>query len=92
MTREECIKKLNALEEEYLGARKQFTVDLFDGRINDICTECYRCSEEEDLGALAYKCDTILAIMREDIVDNFIISRVKFLVEQRLKTIYNERR
>ena len=92
MTREACIKKLEKLEEEYLGVRKQFTVDLFDGRINDICTEFYRCNEEEDLGALAYKCDTILAIMREDLVDNFIISRVKYIVEQRLKTIYNEGR
>jgi hypothetical protein len=92
MTREECIKKLESLEEEYLGARKQLTVDLFDGRINDICTENYRCNEEEDLGALAYKCDTILAIMREDLVDHYIISRVKYIVEKRLKTIYDERR
>ena len=92
MTREEYIKKLEKLEDEYLGVRKQFTVDLFDGRINDICIELYKCNEEEDLGALAYYCDTILAIMREDLVDNFIISRVKYIVEQRLKTIYNERR
>ena len=91
MTREECIKKLEALDDSYRGAKKQFTVDLFDGKINDICAESYMCNEEEDLGALSYYCDTVLAIMREDIIDHFIISRIKYIVEKRLKTIYDER-
>lgn len=92
MTREECIKKLLALDDGYRGARKQFTVDFFDGEINDICNEnCPCCDEEEDLGSLAYKCDTILRIMREDIVDYDIITKVKYIIEKRLKTIYDER-
>lgn len=93
MTREECIKKLEDLGLAYLGERSQITIDLFDGRINDICNESYiTCSEEEDLGALCYYCDNLLAIMKEDITDNFIIARVKYIAEKRLKTIRNERR
>lgn len=91
MTKEECIKGLYALEKDYAGARKQFTVDLFDGKVSDIYNEEYICNEEEDLGALVYYCDTILAIMRQDIIDHFIISRVKYIAEKRLKTIYDER-
>lgn len=92
MTREECIKKLLALDDGYRGARKQFTVDFFDGEIIDICNENCPCDEEEDLGSLAYKCDTILRIMREDIVDYDIIAKVKYIIEKRLKTIYDERK
>ena len=91
MTREECIKKLESLDKGYRGDRRQFTVDLFDSKVNDICNEDYKCNEEEDLGALSYYCDTILAIMREDIIDHFIVSRLKYIIEQRLKTIYDER-
>lgn len=92
MTREECIKKLEALEVEYLHDRKQFTIDLFDGPILNICLMCYTCNEEEDLGALSYYCDTILEVMKPEILDNFILSRVKYIIEKRLKTIRNERR
>ena len=92
MTREECIKRLEKLEEESIRERKQFTIDLFDDKILNICLQCYKCSEEEDLGALSYYCDTVLEVMRSDIIDNFIISRIKYIIEKRLKTIYNERR
>ena len=91
MTKEECIKKLEAIEKSYEGRRRQFTVDFFDGRVNDICNCQYICNEEEDLGALVYRCDTILGIMREDIVDRDAISKVKYVVSSRLKTIGDER-
>lgn len=91
MKREELTKKLEALEGKYRSICKQFTIDLFDGAINDISLECYICNEEEDLGALIYKCQCILDIMREDIIDHFVVARVKYIAEKRLNSIYDER-
>lgn len=90
MTREECIKKLESLEKGYIEEAKQFTIDLFDSKINAICVEEYSCNEHEDLGAIVYYCDTLLAIMKEDIIDKFIVSRIKYILEKRLKTICDE--
>lgn len=87
MTKEECIIKLELLESKYINRCKQFTIDLFAGAVTDLCLECYACSEEEDLGAIAYKCFNILEVMREDIIDHFVVSRVKYIVEQRLNSI-----
>ena len=91
MTRKECIKKFESLNKGYREEAKQFSIDLFDSKVNAICVEEYICSEEEDLGALIYYCDTILAIMKEDLIDNFIVARIKYIAEKRLKTICNER-
>lgn len=92
MTREDCIKKLEAVEDDYCRGIRQFTIDLFDEDINDICNEEYINNEEEDLGALFYKCDNILGIMRRDIIDCDAITRIKFIIGQRLKTIQDERK
>lgn len=90
MTREECKRNLTVLDEKYCGKRKQLTVDLFNSAIADIREENYVCSESESLATLAYRCDTILGVMREDLIDHEIISNVKNIVSQRLRTIDNE--
>lgn len=92
MTRDECIKRLEAIEEDYYGGIKQFTIDLFHNEVLDICTYNYVCNEEEDLGALFYRCENILDVMRRDISDCDAITRIKFIIGQRLKTIQDERK
>lgn len=92
MTRENCINKLVDIDDFYYdNGIKQFTIDLFDTDITGILNEDYVCDEEQDLGALAYKCGTILEVMRKDIIDCDAITRVKYTIEQRLKTIRDER-
>lgn len=91
MTREECIQKLNSVVDAYYEDVRQFTIDFFDTEVTDICNEEYIYDEEEDLGALAYRCENILEIMRNDITDEYPITRIKYYAEQRLKTIKNER-
>ena len=47
MTREDCIKRLEAVEDDYYRGIRQFTIDIFDEDINDICNEEYINNEEE---------------------------------------------
>lgn len=92
MTRNECIEQLYSLEAEFFGEIKQFTIDLFDSKVADIRNEEYTTNEEESLASLSYHCENILKIMKPEIVDNYVISRLHYILEKRLKTIYNERR
>lgn len=92
MTREESILKFNSVVDSCYEDVKQFTIDFFDTDVTDICNEDYICSEEEDLGALVCRCDNILGIMRRDIIDCDAITRIKFIIGQRLKTIQDERK
>ena len=91
MTREDSILKFNSVVDSCYEDVKQFTIDFFDTDVTDICNEDYVCSEEEDLGALVYRCENILEIMRNDITDGYAITRIKYCAEQRLKTIKDER-
>lgn len=90
MTREQFVDKIASLERESYYDRAQFTIDFFDG-LSKFESEDYVCNEEEDLGALEYDCDNILAIMRKDLVDYDIISKLKHYIKKRLKTIRDEK-
>lgn len=90
MTREQFIDKIESLASESYYDRAQFTIDFFDG-LAKFEREDYVCNEEEDLGALEYDCDNILVIMRKDLADYDIISKLKHYIKKRLKTIRDEK-
>lgn len=86
MTREEFEKKVQHLEEEYYYRRTQFTIDFFES-VDEYLNREYKCDEVTDLGALSYKCDNILNIMRKDLPDFDFITILKYYISRRLKAL-----
>jgi hypothetical protein len=52
--------------------------------------EEHYCPEKTGLKIYLKEFSAILEIMRTDIVDHDVLSRIKYLIEKRLKTIENE--
>ena len=89
MTREELIERIEGFKKddyENLKELSRGTLDMFLYFIRD--EETY--SEKSYLKSMIKEVGRNLEIMRTDIIDYDILSRIKFLIEKRLKTIENE--
>lgn len=89
MTREELIErveKYRANDNEYLKSLTHSVVDDF----LDVLGEPQFCPEKTGLNVYLTRVSSILEIMRPDLLDHDVLSRIKFLIEKRLKTIENE--
>ena len=89
MTREELIAKV----EKYRGNDYEQLKSLTHSVVNDfldVLSEPQFCPEKTVLNIYLTRVSSILEIMRTDIVDHDVLSRIKYLIEKRLKTIENE--
>jgi hypothetical protein len=90
MTREGLIAKIENYREddyEHLHNLTRRVVDNFLG----VLSEPYYCPEKAGLCIYLTEISYVLEIMRPDLLDHDVLSRIKFLIEKRLKTIENER-
>lgn len=85
MTREECVTKIEFIFECY-PELSDFTKSYFNNRIDPYLYEDY-ISEIRCLREIVDGCRNILSVMRTDIFDYNILSRAKYYIEQRIKTI-----
>lgn len=90
MTREELIAKVEKHKEDDFGYFKEFTCRVIDNFLS-ILNEGHYCPEKTGLKIYLKEFSAIIEIMRTDIVDHDVLSRIKYLIEKRLKTIENER-
>ena len=88
MTREELKEKIDSVYDRY-EELSSFTKTMFNDIIFPYCYDDY-VSEYRCLTFASGYCENVLKIMRTDIVDHDVLSRVKYLIEKRLKTIQNE--
>ena len=89
MTREELIAKVEKYREddhEHLKSLTRRVVDNFLG----VLSEPYYCPEKTGLHIYLTEVSYVLEIMRPDLLDHDVLSRIKFLIEKRLKAIENE--
>ena len=89
MTREGLIAKIEKYREddyEHLHNLTRRVVDNFLG----VLSEPYYCPEKAGLHIYLTEISYVLEIMRPDLLDHDVLSRIKFLIEKRLKTIENE--
>ena len=87
MTREELIANTEKYrEDEHLKFLTRRVVDGFLG----VLSTPYYCSEKTGLCIYLTEISHVLEIMRADIIDHDVLSRIKFLIEKRLKAIENE--
>lgn len=88
MTREELKVKIESTFDCY-GELTPFTKTTFNDMIYPYCYDDY-VSEYRCLMFAKTYCENILEIMRKDLFDHDVLSRTKYLIEKRLKTIENE--
>lgn len=91
MTREELIAKIEKVKKDDYDNLKEFsrgTLDMVLYFVRD--EETY--SEKSYLKSIIKEVGCNLEIMRNDIIDHDVLSRIKFLIEKRLKTIEDEKR
>lgn len=89
MTREGLIAKIEKHREddyEYLHNVTRRVIDNFLG----VLSAPYYCPEKTGLHIYLTEVSYILEIMRPDLLDHDVLSRIKFLIEKRLKAIENE--
>lgn len=89
MTREELIERIEGFKKDYYEDLKEFsrgTLDMVLYFVRD--EETY--SEKSYLKSMIKEVGCNLEIMRPDLLDHDVLSRIKFLIEKRLKTIENE--
>lgn len=89
MTREGLIAKIEKYREddyEHLHSVTRRIIDNFLG----VLSEPYYCPEKTGLHIYLTEISYVLEIMRPDLLDHDVLSRIKFLIEKRLKTIENE--
>jgi hypothetical protein len=89
MTREGLIAKIEKYREddyEHLHNLTRRVIDNFLG----VLSEPYYCPEKTGLHIYLTEVSYVLEIMRPDLLDHDVLSRIKFLIEKRLKAIENE--
>lgn len=89
MTHEELIAKVEKYNGDDYENLKSLTHSVVDDFL-DVLSELQFCPEKTGLSIYLTRVSSILEIMRTDIVDHDVLSRVKYLIEKRLKTIENE--
>lgn len=90
MTHEELIAKVKKYRGDDYEDLKSLTYSVV-GDFLEVLNEPQFCPEKTGLNIYLTKVSSILEIMRTDIVDHDVLSRVKYLIEKRLKTIENEK-
>jgi hypothetical protein len=89
MIREELIAKVEKYrgnDYENLHSVTRRIIDNFLG----VLSEPYYCPEKTGLRIYLTEISYVLEIMRPDLLDHDVLSRIKYLIEKRLKTIENE--
>lgn len=89
MTHEELIAKVEKYrgdDYEHLHNLTRRVIDNFLG----VLSEPYYCPEKTGLHIYLAEVSYVLEIMRPDLLDHDVLSRIKFLIEKRLKAIENE--
>ena len=89
MTHEELIAKVEKYRGDDYEQLKYLTHRVVDDFL-DVLSEPQSCPEKTGLNIYLTRVSSILEIMRPDILDHDVLSRVKYLIEKRLKTIGNE--
>lgn len=88
MTKEQLLEKIDVIFEIYKEL-SPFTIDFFNNRVGPFCYEDYL-YEDRYLKMLEEECNNILQIMRQDLLDHNVLSRLKHNINKRLKTIEDE--
>ena len=89
MTREELIAKVEEIIDANRDDLKYYTISMLHCFHNRLLIK-YECSEKYPMEAFLSQFAHILEIMRPDLLDHDVLSRIKFLIEKRLKAIENE--
>lgn len=89
MTREELIAKVEKYRGDDYEQLKYLTHSVVDDFL-DVLSEPQFCPEKTGLNIYLTRVSSILEIMRPDILDHDILSRIKYLIEKRLETIRKE--
>ena len=89
MTREELIAKVEKYRGNDYEQLKYLTHSVVDDFL-DVLSEPQFCPEKTGLNIYLTRVSSILEIMRQDILDHDVLSRVKWLIEKRLETIKKE--
>ena len=89
MTKQELIKKVKEIIDANQHDLKQYTIGMLHCFHNRLLIK-YECSEKYPMNAFLEEFTITLEIMRPDILDHDVLSRVKWLVEKRLETIRKE--
>ena len=87
MTQEELIAKVEKYKvDEHIKFLTRRVIDNFLG----VLSTPYYCAEKTALCIYLTEVSHVLEIMRPDLLDHDVLSRIKFLIEKRLKAIENE--
>ena len=89
MTYEELIAKVEEIIDANHDDLKYYTISMLHCFHNRLLIKC-ECSEKYPMNAFLEEFTITLEIMRPDLLDHDVLSRVKYLIEKRLKTIENE--
>ena len=89
MTREELIAKIEKYRGDDYEQLKYLTHSVVDDFLN-VLSEPQFCPEKTGLNIYLTRVSSILEIMRQDILDHDVLSRIKYLIEKRLETIRKE--
>lgn len=89
MTHEELIAKVEKYRGDDYEQLKSLTRRVVDNFLGFL-SEPYYCPEKTGLHIYLTEVSYVLEIMRPDLLDHDVLSRIKYLIEKRLKTIENE--
>ena len=89
MTHEELIAKVEKYRGDDYEQLKSLTHSIVDDFL-DVLSEPQYCPEKTGLNIYLTRVSSILEIMRQDLLDHDVLSRVKWLIEKRLETIRKE--
>ena len=89
MTKEELIKKVGEIIDTSKNDLKIYTINMLHCFHNRLLIK-FGESEKMAMDAFLFVFTITLEIMRQDILDHDVLSRIKFLIEKRLKAIENE--
>ena len=89
MTREELIAKVEKYRGDDYEQLHNLTRRVIDNFLG-VLSEPYYCPEKTGLHIYLTEVSYVLEIMRPDLIDHNVLSRIKFLIEKRLKAIENE--
>lgn len=89
MTHEELIAKVEKYRGNDYEQLKSLTHSVVDDFL-DVLSEPQFCPEKTGLNIYLTRVSSILEIMRQDLLDHDVLTRIKYLIEKRLETIRKE--
>ena len=90
MTKQELTKKVEEIIDTNHSDLKTYTINMLHCFHNRLIFK-YGEAEKIAMDAFLLEFTYTLEIMRTDLLDHDVLSRIKFLIEKRLKTIEDER-